>query len=190
MPKDELRRSDAIGVKVSGVKVDIPDSPKMGLHSGYSEPKGRAPLTRPPKTRDLGIVEDDPRGWELKAKTIPTLRWAVVFNALSSQGSLIDNEEMGRIGRTSTTCSSRSLDGAAPLLYGRTRSGDTELMSMGEIPHTNISRADFDTIEGSETIEPLSSGESIRGWAVGYMIPHLRSGIEDQCGNLRSIVPV
>ena len=119
MPKDELRQSDAIGVKVSGVKVDIPDSPKMGLHSGYSEPKGRAPLTRPPKTRDLGIVEDDPRGWVLKAKTIPTLRWAMVFNALSSQGSLIDNEEisMGRIGRTSTTCSSLSLDGAAPLLW-------------------------------------------------------------------------
>jgi hypothetical protein len=44
--------------------------------------------------------------------------------------------------------------------YGRTRSGDTELMSTGEIPHTNISRADFDTIEGSETIEPLSAQPS------------------------------
>jgi hypothetical protein len=115
---------------VAPVEVD------RALDSGSKGRRVRAPHgflpTRPPKTRDLGIVEDDPRGWELKAQTILTLRWVVVFNALSSQRSLIDNEEMGH--QRLTTKDWQDIDKMLhPKMvqrhsYGRKRIGDTELV--------------------------------------------------------------
>jgi len=159
---------------------DAPEPPKMGLHSGFSGLKGQRVVKgcgflphKPPKRRDLGI-EPSPAAvasWPLKAKKIGTLSWERIRQSLGSASRVNAEYEMPdaawhevdhNIDVCERWCSSDPMAGLA----------DSQV-DYRTIPKTRISRADYDTIVAADKLAPLANDESIKGWAVGYLIPQV-----------------
>ena len=172
-----------------------PDPPKMGAFSGYAGDRGRrvqrppggALPHKPPKRKELGIeipsmVADS---WPLKAKTIDTLAWDVVDEALGSNAHttgnkqlvahlqnktlgnhLLNDDDWVRIDEKINTC--RRWCGDSPM---KEYLGERAEFKAVDIPKTHIRRGDYDTLLDSGKLAPVRPGERIRGWATGFLIP-------------------
>ncbi|CUF29851.1 TATE DNA transposon, putative [Bodo saltans] len=167
---------------------------KMGKYSGYCGSQGRRTRAPPvpfrtPKSEDLGITHADAANWPLKAKDIATLDWTRVSHALGSSAKsnaalgnhLIPASDWTRIDDALTNIQKWCSD--APLR----EHSDGRTFDVTEIPHTKISRKDFDVLMGSKKTTPLRPSDVIRGWCNGYLIPQpkraQRRPVWEPCAN-------
>jgi integrase len=166
-----------------------PEARKMGKHSGYCGNSGqriRTPpqLFRAPKAVDLGISPDNADNWPLKAKSIDTLSWKHIYDNLMGAGEIIENPDLGvnllskeeqqtvkeKLDTCMKWCSAQPMHEAGLPTDGGVNPNDVG----SNVAHTNIRRADFDTLIQANKLAPLAKNETVKGWVTGYLIPQAK----------------